>query len=436
MTADPYEDSQTELVESLEEYVQPFQSEAPATSLETIDVINEEVDVIGIGERSHGIRECIQTWRHLVNHFVEEYGIRTICCELNMFVAVNLDDYIRNGEGSAENILSGNGLHPNWKSESALEFVEWLRDFNRNQADDDKVRIYGLDYTSGRPIAQSLSEYLQQVDPEYFEKVSDELQYFTEKQVDMFGQTWHQEEVDPDAYAQRWEEIASSLKHHIENHTEEFIEKTSKEEYKRIKRGIKMFDFTVESVSKRWNRDLDEIESSYEMRAEYLADTCQWVYDNSNQSQMIILAHNSHIRQGNIPIDGEYIQNEIPSMMARFSESTNTNTVSIGLTVRGGEFRTVNVSGERRWENIDIPDPEEGSFSHILSEVSDGTTVIDISTATEDSELAGWFDHEPEIFILGTVNKPYPVYRINSDLRVFDVVISVKNATPLTDLAE
>ncbi len=426
--------SQTELVEGLEEFVRPLHTDSSTGTLESLEPAISEADVIGIGERSHGIRECFQAWDGLVRHLINERGIRTICCEMNMIAAADLNGYIRKGEGTAKEVLSADGVHPNWQSESALKFVEWLREFNRGRSLDDRVRICGLDYQSGRPLARAITEYLQEVDPEYFEEVADDLRYFSETRVDILGHTWHHDEVDPDEYVERWEEISSEMKGRFDVHAEEFVQESSVEEYDQIRRAIKMLDFAVDTVSLRWNLNPDDIETVYEMRAEFLADTCQWVYDRVDADRMVVLSHNIHVRQGGLPTDGEYLKSEIPSMFDRFVETAGIDTVSVGFDVRGGEFRTIDVSGEDRWANIKIPEPSERSFASILSDVTDETALVDVNSAAERCELSDWFDDEPEVFLLSSRSEPSPVTKAKDDPRAFDAIISVKDVTPFDDI--
>lgn len=437
MPSNPKKDSQTALAEALEEFVRPIRPDALADTLEPIEPALEEVDVIGLGEQSHGIRECFQAWNYLVRHLVEEHGIRTVCCEMNMIAAARLNDYIQEGEGTAEETLSADSLIPNWQSESALEFVEWLRDFNRGRAADDRVSIYGLDHVSGRLLARAVSEYLQEVDSEYYEEVAGELRYFTEKRVDVFGNMWHHDEVDPDEYVQRWEEVAPELKTRFDERSEEFVGKRSRNEYERINRAVKMLDFTADRVALGWNQDPEDIETFFDRRAEFLADACQWAYDSVDTTRMVVLAHNIHVGRGGLPTDGEYIKNEIPSMFDRLADAEGVDTVSVGFDVRGGEFGTLDVSGENRWAHIEIPEPSERSFAGVLSDATDETALVDVNAAAERRELAKWFEDEPEVFSLSTRSEPSPVQTVEADPRgTFDAIISIRDATPFSDLHE
>ena len=423
--------SSGEVADAIEESVHQLSSEDSFEGFEAVSEMFGEADIIGIGERSHGAQECFQGRHNLAQYLIENDNIRTLCVEMNIAAAARLDEYIRHGEGTPEEVLDSDGVHPHWHSETALEFAKWLREFNANRDPADQVRVYGLDCKSGRPLARDIVAFLRKVDPEFLEEVKPELEYFTEKRVDTYGSLYHRDEVDPDEYLKNWQELGPTLEARFEEHAEKFIKESSVEEYERVKHSIDMFEYTAETIVSRWNRDVQDM---YATRAKFLADTCEWVYERDNVDRVLVTAHNLHVRQGGLP--EEAFGCEILSMFDRLSEQTDADLASVGFEVGGGTFRVIDSSPDNRWEYVDLQDLSELAFPTVLSEVSGQTAVVDINEAAEHPTVEEWFDNEPELYGLATISEPSPVQGISSDPRVFNLVIFSNEVNPYVDFRE
>jgi erythromycin esterase len=134
----------------------------PLDDLRALRHIVGDGQVLGLGESVHGTHEQF-TLRHRVARFlVEQMGFRTIAWEENFATGVAIDRYVVGGEGDPRALMADVGTL--WRSEAMLDFVRWMREFNRNRRD--KVRFLGADLEQLRPLNfDELTRYVGDVAP-------------------------------------------------------------------------------------------------------------------------------------------------------------------------------------------------------------------------------------------------------------------------------
>lgn len=111
--------------------------------------LGDGVEVLGLGEATHGARElALLRWK-LFAGLAEHAGFRVFLAEAGWTEARAVDAYVTRGKGDARAALAGLS-YPMWRTEEAVLLVEWMRRFNAGRAEDDMVRFAGIDMqTSG-----------------------------------------------------------------------------------------------------------------------------------------------------------------------------------------------------------------------------------------------------------------------------------------------
>lgn len=102
------------------------------------------VQVIGLGEATHGSREIFQMKHRLVEFLVKELGFTALAMEASFSGCEAINDYVLTGKGDPYAVLSAQG-YTAWDNEEFLALVEWLRAHNRTMPAARKVHFYGTD---------------------------------------------------------------------------------------------------------------------------------------------------------------------------------------------------------------------------------------------------------------------------------------------------
>ncbi|GIP23771.1 erythromycin esterase family protein [Paenibacillus sp. J22TS3] len=116
-----------------------------------------------LGEASHGTSEFYTQRAELTKKLIQEKGFRFIAVEGDWPACYTLNRYVKGYVGTETDI--GEGLKdfnrwPSWMwaNREIRELAGWLRDYNQNKADEDKVGFYGIDVYS---LWESMDEILR-----------------------------------------------------------------------------------------------------------------------------------------------------------------------------------------------------------------------------------------------------------------------------------
>ena len=115
------------------------------SDLQPLKKILQDVQVIGMGEATHGTREFFQFKARLVEFLVSEMGFTALALESTFSNCEPINDYILSGKGDLYSALSQQGYSV-WDTEEFADLLMWLREYNRKVSDERKVHFYGVDF--------------------------------------------------------------------------------------------------------------------------------------------------------------------------------------------------------------------------------------------------------------------------------------------------
>jgi len=143
-------------------------------SLDRLVEIAADVEVMMLGEASHGTHEYY-AWRDtLTRRLVSEQQVRYLAVEGDWPDCYRVNQYVKGYDveaSSARDVLGAFDRWPTWMwaNEEVADLVEWLRSFNDGRADSDKVGFYGLDVYSLWDSLSIVADYLQEQRPDLVE---------------------------------------------------------------------------------------------------------------------------------------------------------------------------------------------------------------------------------------------------------------------------
>lgn len=124
-----------------------------------------------LGEATHGTHEFYRERAEITKRLIKEKGFSAVAVEADWPDAFRVNRYVRglSQDRDADEALSGFKRFPTWmwRNTVILDFVEWLRDYNRAlPMKASRVGFYGLDLYSLYASIEAVLGYLQKVDPE------------------------------------------------------------------------------------------------------------------------------------------------------------------------------------------------------------------------------------------------------------------------------
>lgn len=127
--------------------------------------------IVCLGEASHGTHE-FYSWRAVITRELIELGqISFIGVEGDWPDCWRIDQWVRGLEAphlDARHILADFERWPTWMwaNEEVANFLDWLRSFNRDRAESERVGFYGLDVYSLWDSLRAIFQWLQEHAPE------------------------------------------------------------------------------------------------------------------------------------------------------------------------------------------------------------------------------------------------------------------------------
>jgi erythromycin esterase len=103
-----------------------------------------------LGEASHGTAEYYIWRKRISQRLIEEKGFSFIAVEGDWTAAYEVNKYIKNLPGAAEDARSAVSAFTRWpqwmwSNEEVVSLIEWLRKYNLTKMQDDRVGFYGID---------------------------------------------------------------------------------------------------------------------------------------------------------------------------------------------------------------------------------------------------------------------------------------------------
>lgn len=134
------------------------------------------VRIVGVGEASHGVKEYHQMKMQIFQNLVENNNAKIFAIEGDFGGCLKVEEYIHGGKGTAEEVLNEIGFRI-YNTQELVELVEWMRLYNENAVDENKLHFYGFDMqrfdNSKEYIFDKISEVLPDLSDKYREQLKD-----------------------------------------------------------------------------------------------------------------------------------------------------------------------------------------------------------------------------------------------------------------------
>jgi erythromycin esterase-like protein len=139
-----------EVVAEIKSLAVPLKTVVAGSGLDDLVALDsslEGVEIVGMGEPTHGSREVFQFKHRMFEYLVERHGYTVFALESSMPDSIAMDRYVLYGEGSAEKAVEAQGFWT-WSTQEVVALIEWMREYNRDPLHANKLRVVGVDMQS------------------------------------------------------------------------------------------------------------------------------------------------------------------------------------------------------------------------------------------------------------------------------------------------
>lgn len=226
------------------------------------------VQIVALGEATHGNKEFQQLRLDVLQVLVEKYGVRAFALEGDFGGCEAINRYIHGEGGTAAEALSATGFAI-YRTKEMENLVEWMRDYNASAALGDDLRFYGFDMQRRAYSYHYLFEALQKanIDIADFEKL------------------WNSKADDyADVYtAEQRTQIITTVKNQLPAEDAQ---------------AIHFADLLLQNIELgKYINDAGEMNAQ---RDRMMAENTQWILQQEQargNSRILISGHNTHIMQ-------------------------------------------------------------------------------------------------------------------------------------------
>lgn len=257
---------------------------APDMTLAQTDVsaitVPAGVQVVGLGEASHGVKEYQQMKEEVFQALVRNNGCRTFIIEGDFGSALKVDAYIHGGEGTPKEAAAQIGFRI-YCTEEMEHLLEWMRSYNESAPEGEDLRFYGMDMQWADSGKEYLFGVLEQAAPRISQEYEQKFAFLNDR--DMY-------EISPEVFEQGMRD-AKQLLEEVDG-ARESIEETV---------GEDTFAYARECAYSLYACcDIRKSDNTYnEIRDSYMAKKVKWFMERGDGSLLFINGHNGHIGRVN-----------------------------------------------------------------------------------------------------------------------------------------
>ena len=344
------------------------------SDLKTLEQIVGKAEVVCLGESRHDIQEQFQLKHRFLKYLVEEMNFTTFVLEASLPYSKEINDYILDGNGNIDELMSNMPGWFLWDTQEISNIFNWLKAFNENQSDEQKVKFYGIDIVAPNNALEQIFEYLQKVDKPYFEKIQS-----TNFARNIIEDNQWQNSLQ--RYAELSEEEKqvliknyNELFQHIKQNATNYIANSSDNEYN----WVLKLSYSANEANRMFT-ETDRMKMGL-IRDNAMANIALWIKERNEK--LIIWGHNVHIAKSEF-IMTMFPETPIQGMGYTLNQALKGKMISIGASFNQGEFQN---------ENRIFEPAEENTIDGTLAKLKMDYFLLDLKGKSENVEVKKWLN--------------------------------------------
>lgn len=351
----------------------------------------KDVQIVGLGEATHGTREFFQFKHRMLEFLVERMGFRIFAIEASYPACLNINEYVLYGKGDRAQALASQGFWT-WDTNEVSDMIDWMRQYNSRVPDGKKVQFVGYDIQHYDQAFQVIADYLQKVAPDHVATAQQAFEplRISDAQLKAFM------EMGPERKQQVHANLIA-LYQFFEGNRDEFTSATTKAEYERVLMHARILLQFDEAYGTPLVDEKNPGASGAALRDRFMAENISRLLKMQKQgTRMVVWAHNGHIEKVGY---GEGIR----SMGAHLQETYGKHYYAFGFSFYEGSFQsrdlTAGVTGALEGKagalkEFTLAAAPAGSVGWYMQQATSGRPfhdfLIDFRSAPQKGPVAEW----------------------------------------------
>jgi erythromycin esterase len=352
------------VAEELKQRAAPFSGTDDDPALAAFGQAVGDARIVALGEATHGTAEFYRLNQRLIEYLVRHKGFTVLAIEANWPESLEVDRYIKTGEGDPRKALAGMNFWT-WYTQEMLDLVEWMRTYNLSPGRHAALTFTSFDMQFGHAAADKAVEYLKDYAPDLAGVARA-----------VYGEAYDIEAHRGAIFDARAEGVAvrvASVAHEFDTRHHELTAASGEEKWSDARQAAAVVQ---EAVSLR----IAGRGPGY--RDQAMAANVEWLAAAYPQAKIVLWAHNAHVRTKDQP----------KSMGAFLRERFGRQFYTLGYAFRRGGLRAKGPEGGTAADVkvFDAPPSPEGSGDAVLSRAGLPAFFLDLTSVPPQTALGHW----------------------------------------------
>jgi erythromycin esterase len=376
----------------------------------------KNVNVIGLGEATHGTHEFFKIKQRIIEFLVTQMNFTAFVLESSYAACQPINDYILYGKGDRATVLTGQGYTP-WDSEEFSDMVDWMRAYNKNVSDEKKIRFYGMDLWYNGLGRERVLAYLEKYAPEKIVSADSLFLALSSEEAkwpSRLDQSKMQESYIP----------LQQLVSYFNTSKSRLIAASNSDEWDRTYHHLQVMEYWLLA-------NLEDappsLHSKKLARDDYMGQNMLYLIDKERpKTKFIIWAYNDHIAVDSS--DGE----ESPGYQMR--KWFGDKYYALALACYEGTFQTRILLPDKYWGalKIDTIPPFEKSINWYLHSTNKKQLLIDFRASSSNSVVEKWLETSQKfsygVWLFRGASATYGELNLKGK---YDGVLFIEQSTPI-----
>lgn len=375
--------------------------------LQPLKNILKDVQIVGLGESTHGTSEFFRMKHRMLEFLVKEMGYTSFYIEASMSRCRYINDYVLYGKGDLDTAAAIHGFYV-WRVEEVRNMIEWMKEYNTSAPESRKIKFYGYDMQINDFGFRELREFYSIVNAE-------KLPILNNLQIQFDSATSLLKNIESAAqsgliFQTAYRRCLEMLNDIILNEGA-YQHLTGKEKYDQNLMNLKLIVQQAESYKS---------EENFSRRDFYMAQNILSLLNSEKpDSKVVVWAHNDHITK-------------TPETMGGYlADVLKDKYYAIGFEFYSGSFQAKTFE-DNRPDIMTLGNPPDYSLPYYLNKAGRNEFFIDFRNT--GANAIKYFSKKYEMHDIGSVyafNWPatYP-----AKLNTYDGLIFIKNTNAAKNL--
>ncbi len=364
-------------IENIQQYSQPFHD------IEDLNGLIEKASkakYILLGEATHGTAEFYTIRGEIRKKLIQDHGFTFIAVEGDWPSCYEVNQYVKghSNYSHAREVLSQFHRWPAWMwaNEEIIPLIEWLKAYNLDKKEEDKVGFYGIDVYSLWESMETIVAYLQKINSPDLDKAMQAITCF------------HPYNKRPEQYGMSAAFLGESCREEVLELLNSIVSKRRKymEEDKESYLNLQINGLVSKNAEAYYKAMVTDDIESWNIRDYHMVEALEIVSQfYGKAAKGIVWEHNTHIGDARATsMEQEGLVNVGQITREKFGEP---NVYAVGFGTYGGTVIAAEKWGDR-YKIMDIPPAQLNSWEELLHRAGSFNKYL---TFTEENRY--FFEH-------------------------------------------